>query len=305
MANEFRAAHFGPDREDVVQSCRSAFVSDDALQFLAHFSTGVPDLSFDSLDDDARRTDLRRFSRSLSFTMSDLQGMLGELRTGVLIRLVLQTAAGAAVCASVVPMQHLVGIVSSPVTDDVRHADIAVAQLSTHLRRQLRLGSANPGGWETAHVAPPDLPVPDEPVVQKFAGGERGDAALHAVLSAVHPFDLQFVAYCEDDEVVFTVDEFHSMPRTYSTLVAPADRRDLYRDFAGALGGRVRALNRSARRALGGLLQRVVLDVEEGAIFYQRLSSSTYVMGVTVVQEWVSLADDRLSQLAAAVRSLP
>ncbi|WP_433262773.1 hypothetical protein ACQPZF_30415 [Actinosynnema sp. CS-041913] len=308
---EEEAEHLGPEFDTTRHACRAAIVKSPALHYLAHYSSGVFDFGVDALGDppsppDAlpggtRREELKRLGRHLTFQVTSLDRALQEARTGRLIRTVLHTEQGALFCDSVVPTEHVVGLVldhagagplfGHPAVDE---ADRAIAELATGLRGELSLGSLNPGGWET-FGAPQALPGagPREPHVS------AGEGALDACAEAVRAQDLHLVAHVAGGEVLAMVDHLAdpSLGPFFKQVTVEARRR-FYLGFVRELGGLATRLNRAVRPVVGGLLVRAVLDVEMGAVYYYRLGPGEYVVGVTIDQAQVGEADDRMSALA-------
>ncbi|MER5262973.1 hypothetical protein ABTZ99_12980 [Actinosynnema sp. NPDC002837] len=310
--HEEQAEHVGPEFDLARQACRAAIAETPALHYLAHYSSGVFDFGVDALGDpppapDAlpggtRREELKRLGRHLTFQVATLDRALQEVRTGRLIRTVLHTEEGALFCDSVVPTEHVVGLVldhagagplfGHPAVDE---ADRAVAGLATRLRAQLSLGSLNPGGWESsADVAP--LPV-REAVSPHVTAGE---GPLTACLAAVRPEDLHLVAHVVGGEVRAMVDCLGdpSLAPFFKQVTVEARRR-FYHGFVQELGALTTKLNRAVSPVVGGLMARLVLDVEMGAIYHYRLRAGEYLVGVTIDQSRVRAADDRMSALAA------
>ncbi len=308
---EEEAEHLGPEFDTTRHACRTAVVKSPALHYLAHYSNGVFDFGVDALGDpppppDAlpggtRREELRRLGRHLTFQATALDRALQEVRTGRLIRTVLHTEEGALFCDSVVPTEHVVGLVldhagagplfGHPAVDE---ADRTVAELATGLRAELRLGSLNPGGWETFGSAVPTTDSGREPYVTV------GEGALTECVEAVRARDLHLVAHVAGGEVLAMVDHLAdpSLGLFFKEITVDARRR-FYLGFLRELGALATRLNRAVRPAVGGLLVRAVLDVEMGAIYYYRIGPGEYVAGVTIDQSRVGEADDRLSALAA------
>ncbi len=336
--HEELADHVGEEFAAVIAAFRATMAGGSGLDYLAHYSSGVFDYSVDLLGDPPRheealpgsthRDELQRLGRSLSFAVSTLDRTLQEARTGGLIRTVLHTERGAAFCCSVVPKQDLVGIVldtaapaggsgnSGNDVDDgylshaavVSSADRAVSALATRLREQVRLPSANPGGW--ASVVPVGALPEDGPSVAPFTcemteQSGASDALMAACRDAVRPTDLQLVAYCLPGEVVFTADCLDDRSLApFFTQIAVGARRRFYQRLSEDLCALAARFSRATSTALGGLLLRMVLDVEQGAIYYYRLKAGDYLVGVTVDQSRVSAADDRMSSLANRAREI-
>lgn len=321
------ADHLGPEFGDARQACFDTMVKSTALRYLAHYSRAVFDFGFDALGDpppspDAlpgttRRDELKRLGRQLGFTVTTLDRTLQEARTGRLIRTVVQTEEGAVFCDSVVPSENVVGLVvdrsatEHPVTPlalapDLRAADRAVAELASTLRAQVRLPSLNPGGWESADPVEPLPSIGSEPApftTVLAAPGADTDRLLSACVRAVRPEDLHLVAYCSQGELPVMVDHLdHPSLSPFFTQIAVETRRRFYQGFSRELGAMAHRLNRTTSTALGGVLVRLVLDIEMGAIYYYRLGPGDYLVGVTIDQNRVSGADDRMAALALELR---
>ncbi|MCE6994769.1 hypothetical protein LZG04_08105 [Saccharothrix sp. S26] len=308
--HEEQAEHVGPEFEPARQACREAVVDSPALHYLAHYSSGVFDFGVDVLGDpgpapDAlpggtRREELKRLGRHLTFQVASLDRALQEVRTGRLIRTVLHTEEGALFCDSVVPTEHVVGLVldhagAGPLFGHpaVEEADRAVAGLATRLRAQLSLGSLNPGGWQSAAGVEP-LPVERDVAAHVTVG----EGPLTACLAAVRAQDLHLVAHVVGGEVRAMVDCLGDPSLApFFRQVAVDARRRFYHGFVQELGAVATRLNRAVNPVVGGLMARLVLDVEMGAIYYYRLRAGEYLAGVTLDQSRVRAADDRMSAL--------
>jgi hypothetical protein len=309
--HEEQAEHVGPEFDLARQACGAAIRETPALHYLAHYSNGVFDFGIDALGDQppppdglpggTRREELKRLGRHLTFQVATLDRTLQEVRTGRVIRTVVHTEEGALFCDSVVPTEHVVGLVldhtgtgplfGHPAVDE---ADQAVAGLATRLRGQLSLGSLNPGGWESAEdvVA---LPVDEEAQPHVSVG----DGPLVSCVEAVRATDLHLVAHVVDAEVRAMVDCLGdpSLAPFFRQITVDARRR-FYHGFVQELGALATKLNRAVSPVVGGLVERLVLDVEMGAIYYYRLRAGEYLVGVTIDQARVRAADDRMSALA-------
>lgn len=309
--HEEQAEHVGPEFDLAKEACRAVIAQSPALHYLAHYSSGVFDFGVDALGDPApapdalpggtRREELKRLGRHLTFQVAALDRTLQEVRTGRLIRTVLHTEEGALFCDSVVPTEHVVGLVldhagagplfGHPAVDE---ADRAVAELATALRAQLSLGSLNPGGWENVEDVAP-LPVVEADASPHVTVGE---GPLTACLAAVRARDLHLVAHVVDGEVRTMVDCLADPSLApFFTQISVDARRRFYHGFVQELGALTTKLNRAVSPVVGGLLARLVLDVEMGATYYYRLRAGEYLVGVTIDQSRVRGADDRMSAL--------
>lgn len=327
--HEETAAHVGEEFAGTIASLRSTLRETAGLGYLAHYSRGVFDFGIDRLGDSpspkavppgrTRRDQLRRLGRALSITVSSLDRILQEARTGGLIRIVLQTEQGAGFCNLVVPTEFVVGSVVDqegpgepggplPQFAHVRAADIAMAELATRLRRRISLGSADPGGWESVGVGPvlPTTRSSGDPFVTVPTElDEQTGRLMVECKRAVRAADLQLVAYCTHGRLLFVADQLGDRSLDpFFTQISVGARRRFYLDFSSHLWELAGKLNRAVTGVLGDLLLRMVLDVEQGAIYYYRLSGDDYLVGVTIDQSRVSGTDDRMSRLALAARDI-
>jgi hypothetical protein len=113
------------------------------------------------------------------------------------------------------------------------------------------------------------------------------------------PTDLHFVAYYTPaGECVFYVDVLDDDLMDHYDVDDTPERRRQYelhgrhiRYITGKLDKRLRPLD-------SGILVRVVLDVQKGAIFYYNLETDGFLIGVTLDQSQVDETDRKLSTLA-------
>ncbi|MDX3659895.1 hypothetical protein PV646_21560 [Streptomyces sp. ID05-26A] len=310
---EDRADHLGEEFRETVSACRDVVRKTQSLAHVAHYSRGVYDFSVNTLEDTAHLKSLQSLGRRLGFVVNEMEQSLQAARTGSLIRIVAHTERGAVICETVVPREFVVGVCLSErregeplsAASDVRTADHAVSELVTGLRARISLHSQNPGGWssEDEVEALTSIEPAREPLVEVTA--EVPDRVLAACRAAVRHEDLHYVAYCADGAVLAEVDQFgHPSIAPFFTQMTVEARRTFYRGFSQELGTVARRFNRLvAGSAPGGLLMRLVLDVEQGAVYYYRLSTGSYLAGVTINQARVSGADDRLAALAIELMS--
>ncbi|MGI5498597.1 hypothetical protein [Lentzea sp. CA-135723] len=306
--HEFQAAHLGEAFRETRSACRDAVRKTPSLVHVAHYSRDVFDFSVDTFDENTRRDPLHRLGRRIGFAVTELDRALQEPRTGTLIRAVVHTERGALFCESVVPREMVVGMCASERQDDeplsempdVRAADKALSALVTQLRARISLQSQDPGGW-TAENEVKALTSADPMAEHRATVAEDvPDAVLRACRDAVRPQDLHYVAYCEGGAVLAELDQFdHPSLAPFFSQITVGARRAFYRGFTQELGTIAQRFNRLASSGPpGGLLIRLVLDVEQGAIYYYRLSIGSYLVGVTVDQSRVVPTDDRLAALA-------
>jgi hypothetical protein len=103
-----------------------------------------------------------------------------------------------------------------------------------------------------------------------------------------------------DDEIVFLADVFEhdELSLYFAGPVTPSYRRRYYRELGEQLAEIRTRLGRVSAHMLSGRLKRVVLDVEQGAVYYFRVSSRVYLVGVTLHQPRVRTMDLRMAELA-------
>jgi hypothetical protein len=294
--------------EAIAAEFRSTISAVQDLDFLGHYSNGVLNRSIDRLAKRAASDLVGRFGRTLSAEVRELDRTLLDAGTGGLIRTVVHTPEGVAFCTTVTPGETVVGVMVGDSAGDlaaVIRVDMAVSELTTTLRRTVSLSSLNPGGWEsgerTARTSAPSAPV----VRESSPLNDGARRILQLCQELVSPVDLHLVALCKLGKVVFMADHLDDESLApFFTSVAVAKRREFYDTFAPTLDKLVARCNRATNRVFGGLINRMVLDVEQGAVYYYRLKTGEYLVGVTIDQTRVAHADDRMSQLAAAARDI-
>lgn len=333
---EWHASHVDGRFSEQRDRCRDAILSRQGLHHLAHYTDCVCDFTLDVLEDslfhpgwlpsslDQWRNNCQRIGCDLSAVVGEVDDTLQQVRTGALIRTLLQGARGSFYCDRVVPNQYLIGlnIASStlpvaggaqPWIDAAKTADIALTHLVTGLRKRLSLGPENPGGWLTWLSAKPS----DENRPHRQAERARFDAGhslphiegdqdnrwVDLCRAEVDHGDLHYVAYCRDGEVLFSIDQLgHDRLMSFYTQISVEARRNFYHDFCRQFPLLVGRLGRIVGPVIGSRLERVVLDVEQGALYSYRIGTAEYLVGVTIDQSQVPAADDKMARLAQRIR---
>jgi hypothetical protein len=282
-----------------------------------------------------RRTAFRLMGNRLMDEIATLSDDLEQLGTGPLIRVVLHGPTGAVVCVSVLLDEFVVGvtvqggprdIAGLPRDRAVRRADRAVSALADRVRATLGQPSKNPGGWLTAPPEPVPVGAETAPVPAPEA---QPEAFYHAEpipltgvrASARHPDGGQYLAACRDamtygalhylalywDDVMLVEadmldgDDVAQFPSSLTS----GERRDMYRRYGREIQLQIAEFAGLAEAGAGCPVLRAVFDVEQGAIFYYRISDDRFLMAVTIRQNWVSQADDVAAALAATCASGP
>jgi hypothetical protein len=314
-----RARHIGREYEVMIELATGILIASPHLHRMAHYTSGVFDFSVDVLDDvpphlvepgesaASRRGNYLRAGQHLTFIAGHEDTALEELRSGRLIRTVLHSDHGAIYCSPVRPAEYVTGLTLDRTREEIDAADRTLAHLVTTIRRQIGLGSQNPGGWQTSRpVQIPDSRVAESSLTsgtrdsgQFVFRGEESRYVVNLFRTAVSPVDLHYVAYFQDGNFVSSADCLGdpSIGHLF-TQITPDTRRRSY----GGIGRRFKVLagqfGHLMKTGVNGRLVRAVLDVEQGAIYYYRISDEVYLVGVTTSQPAVSKADDQMKKLA-------
>ncbi|MGH3549817.1 MAG: hypothetical protein ACRDQU_17255 [Pseudonocardiaceae bacterium] len=296
--------------------CRQALIQSPELHYLGHYTDGAYDFSYDRLgaSELPDPIDYERIGVQITNAVRSLDRTLQEARTGALIRTVVHGSQGLVICDSARPNEHVVGFSHAPTalpTEGValallrgaRNLDEAIGRLVTDLREQVSLGSQNPGGWISAKPGDVELPTVDTPAIQPCIEGTAEPEVASLFLNWVDPADLQLVAYCRKGQVEFSVDQFdHPQLGPYFQEISVVERRMFYQSLCRQFLIIARKLGRMTVSATAGKIERIVLDVEQGAIYYYRIRPGEYLVGVTIVQRQVAEADCKIAKIAVACR---
>ncbi|GLY85895.1 hypothetical protein [Actinoallomurus iriomotensis] len=300
--------------------------------YLAKYDHGVYEFAVDVLDDgelfsagsDAspdRRHFYQAAGQQLAFMMTALDQQLNDLETGRLIRMVLHAERGAMFCMSVTPKNYVLAIVFGaaaalkgrttrvlPQVGLVRDADVFVSGIVDGLRDRLGIPSQNPGGWKSPMPAT-DAPSPEEPANDEtFRSAVQRRSSPLSTLGGrlpdlLRPDELVYLAHCRSGDIVAEADllDHEQVVALRPAHLPPPAMRTLYRRTAEGFVTFTRQLSQLARQAVRGRMLRIVLDVEQGAVYYYRLGPRDYLVGVTVNQKRVSQADRRMGELVAGL----
>ncbi|WP_431918760.1 hypothetical protein [Micromonospora wenchangensis] len=297
--------------------CRELLLAGTGIYHVAHFTSQVLDFSVDLLGhpsapaafDDAspaqRREAYRRAGAQLVYRAADLSRRVWELRCGGLVRLAVQTRAELVFCNAVIGGEHVVGFGSLPpatavaaVADPSRASEIdrAAAQLATALRQLVRLPSQNPGGWLTAGES--RSPVSPAPVdCTPYVVGPPGPGGLLG--AALRLAGLHYLSHHRAGEQIAAADILGhpDLDPFFGRGVTVAGRRERCERLAGDLSLLSLQISRDLRRTVAGEVERLVLDLEIGAVFYYLLAPDEYLFGVALDQDWVTQADLDMSSV--------
>lgn len=137
-------------------------------------------------------------------------------------------------------------------------------------------------------------------------GAGRIDRLVDACRSHVKADDLHYVALYVDDVCAFYLDAFpHHAVQVYFTDEQHEERRrDAYLQVAAYLRELLPDMNTAFEGIDSGILIRVVLDVERGAVYYYRIDSRRFLIGVTLNQSVVHKADSVMTRLTQEIQVL-
>ncbi|QWB21748.1 hypothetical protein KJK29_03665 [Streptomyces koelreuteriae] len=314
----FTESHWFPEGHGrITELCQGAFVGVPALRSVAHYSNGIIDFL-------VRRTDCAPLaglvtvagedianealpgSRLLLCTQ-DLGALMRPLGTGELMRVVVAGARGGLWGGRVKPGEYLAALTDTP--GGMPAADEAMNTLVSTIRTQVHhLPDELPGGL----TDPPD-PLPEHKGKLRIDFGTAAAAyenltemRLRALWGGhVNTLDLHYAAFYQDWKLVCAGDVFENAelgPRFLETSVR--SRRTGYRDLAQSLRGHLARLTDALRLVVQPPADRLVLDVQEGAVYVIWLSPRDYVLGVTLDQRQVAHAESRLHRLADVLREI-
>lgn len=256
-----------------------------------------------------------RAGRQLFYILEELEPDFAELRTGALIRTVLRVPTGAVLYYLVEPGFHLYGATSA--MDRLNELDTRMAECVNGLRSAVRYSPLNYGAWfndeEWVEKPAPDaFAAPADPAAERGPEGDAGSYAFGELTddgripaeaegtlrAALDVNGLHYIAYYTDPTSVCTADIFNHPALSGFFRVRTADqRRDKYGRMGQLLPGVTRRLNMSLRAILRGEVLQVVLDVEQGAVYFHALPDGRFLVGVTLDQSRVTEADHRIVRL--------
>jgi hypothetical protein len=279
------AAHVGTTMRSTREVFRRYMAEVPQLRHVAHYTWNDWDFSVGPPDD----VDYALVGCHLVAALTRISHLLTPAGTGALIRTVAHGSRGALICNTIMQGERVVGVAPDPASRHslrdrpTRLADAAVADLVTELRASFGQQGQNPGGFEAARDdelyrwTPPDV------------GGDL-EARVGAVLN---PLDLQYVAIVQDGALEFVRDVFDDDAAEvfFRAGYTPSARRAFYAQFLPTLEKHAQDIGGIINRAVGRGMRRLVLDVQRGAIYSYRLDLRTYLIGITLNQDRVALAD--------------
>src|SRR5262249_43418769 len=156
----------------------------------------------------------------------------------------------------------------------VRQADQRAATLATRVRALLSQGSQDPGGWAARQRSARAPLAPTPPAGPPVESGQAEEVLAPVCRGAGRVRGLPHVGYYRADQPVYSADLLGDpMVGRFFQRITPGARREFYTELGRQFATVVRCpLGRVVRPVIGGPLTRIVLDVEQGAIYFYRLA---------------------------------
>lgn len=137
-------------------------------------------------------------------------------------------------------------------------------------------------------------------------GAGRVERLVDACKAHTKSDDLHYVAYYVDGRCVFYLDVFDhdQVNERFFSEATPEQRRTEYLRMALHLDEWLPDVNHNFDAIDSGILIRVVLDVERGALYYYRVDARRFLIGVTLDQSTVQKADTVMTKLTREMQVL-
>lgn len=302
------------------------------VTFLAHYTGGASDFEISptalgrTTPEPGAADDYQRLGTQLVLQVVMLEQELASLRSGRLLRVVLQTEHSAVFCLSPFADQHLVGVLAAsppagvgegsagqeeplPGWDRVAAGDRAMRELADELRAPVGLSSRTVGGGSGGSGGRPpsselgQKPEPDVAPAALVRAGPDDSGWAGVCASALDPADLHYLALFHRGGCDFALDVLGDggLYRFFAE-VSVEERRRMYQRLGVELEASAGQLARVVHPC-GGLLHRLVLDVEEGCLYYYRVPGSAwYLVAATLDHTRSDVTDARVARLVRTFR---
>ncbi|WP_416983341.1 hypothetical protein [Streptomyces sp. T028] len=304
--------------------CEEEVARTSGIRSMSHYSNGILDFTvmrhprapLSSLVTEAGDEDDNESlpTSRLLLCAQDLGAVLRPLGTGELMRTVVVNSRGGLWGGRARPGEFLAA--TTDLSTAVPDMDAAMNRLTTRIRTEIHsLPDEVLGGDEQARPHLASAGAATGPHVD-FGIAAEPDSAYEAQLrdvwrTHVNTTDLHYAAYYRNWTLVCVGDVFDTDalgPRFMDVSVRT--RRTAYRDLSRGLRGHVvrltDALALVAPPVAGHApVDRLVLDVQEGAVYVHWTAADSFLLGVTLDQRQVGNAERRLSGLTQAVSRIP
>jgi hypothetical protein len=306
---EFRADHIGHAYEADIALCREALMAGGGLHYIAHTTAGVVDFSLEAAGED-QHGDFSRVGRQMGMVVAMLDETCEPLDTGPLIRVVVQSDAGALFQLLKVSGQNFFGLTLDGTPEAVDHADRAIAAVAETAVARIGAVPLNFGGFRKREGSA-ELWRPYQVQAASPASGSPyivsthfsvPDRTVSACQAALRVDGLHHLSVCHGGEQLWSADLFDEPALApLFQRVTPVRRRSGYARLIRQIHGLSQRLTRLIDVVGGTQVSRLVLDVARGAIYVTPLSADYYLVGVTLIQQQVNHADLRFQALASEI----
>ncbi|MEW9554684.1 hypothetical protein [Nonomuraea sp. NPDC050783] len=269
----------------LIEACAAVFERG-GIDYLAHFGNGLFNVSL-SRDLAASPDALSMYElscRQLVILTERYDRLLQGLHMGDLMHLVVASPDRALVCCRIRPGQYLVGVSAADDQLDRRVCDAAVA-----VRAIYHLPDEMMGGRR-------DLPLDDDPTpgIRLHRGGDPPEAFLRLVNGQ----DLHYAGCFRQGGRPCAVDAFPELGTWFSDI-ARETRREIIEQFGRTLRQELAHLCHALRLVMEGPVERLVLDVQEGALYVLAPAGADggLLVGLTLDQYEVDRAERRLRRV--------
>ncbi|MFC6085885.1 hypothetical protein [Sphaerisporangium aureirubrum] len=312
----YAGARFG----DIREMCSPTVSRSEQIAYVALYSKGSCVFDVDAYGDpasehEARRAAFRNAGCHVVAQMKAYDGALAELDTGELMRTVLEEKRLVIFCGRVRRDQHLVGIMVKARRDlgaeacarAVDTADREFFSLVTAIRQAYHLPDEMAGG----RTGSGQKAVTGRSHAHLSQGGEatgRENELCRQAATLLAPDDLHYLALYRDWRLLFAADILDASSLALFADVEPEERRRMYDRQARAARHETLRLAHKLRPVMGRRFDRIVLDMQQGALYYHWPTPEHLVFGVTLWQRAVNDAEWRLREVVDTVRrglSLP
>ncbi|MEO3813817.1 hypothetical protein ABGB17_32880 [Sphaerisporangium sp. B11E5] len=316
VAHVIEAAHAGEAHRRLIAYCRRAVETGAGLHCVSHFGSGVFDFSVDVLEagdcEDVlgmpcaqAREQYVRVARQLVARHADFDESLTALRSGSLMRMIVEAGGVALHCGRLRAGEHLVGATLH--AEQVEAMDRAMSGLVTEIRvRELRLSDEHPGGDHGMAQSRPRLTSGPHFETGPALGTPSQARLFDLWAGAVNAEDLHYLALYKGWSPACAGDAFGDPALgLWFTDITLGTRRALYRDIARRLRADLARLRHALRHIVDAPVERLVLDVEAGALYVHWLGTAPgdFLLGVTFFQDKVHYAENRMREVAEEVRA--
>ncbi|WP_142152121.1 hypothetical protein [Streptomyces sp. SLBN-31] len=251
---------------------------------------------------------LEHDGRQLFYILEELAPDFAELRTGALIRTVVRVPSGALLYHSVAADFHLCCATRQDrITELIARMNEGMDGLRPAVRYSMlhRRAYASRYAAAGASAKPPagedDTEADDVAEGNPYmvdTGADRAAGIGDLLRAALGIHGLHYVAYYAAGVPACTADIFrHPALRSHFGSATPQQRRDRYGLLGQLLPGVTDRMNTSLHALLEGEIQQIVLNVEQGAVYFQQLYDRHYLLGVSLNQARLAEADQHIERL--------